>query len=96
MYSINARRKEASPNRMSLDKHSCRIAPTQRSANAFRFGLLGGRANGVMPLDRRTKCAAELGVAIMKKVPLAAEETGTLIGCVASHLQHPFGGRMFG
>jgi hypothetical protein len=40
--------------RMSLDRHSCRMAPTQRSANAFRFGLLGGRANGRMLLDRST------------------------------------------
>ena len=32
----------------------------------------------------------------MKKVPLAAEETGTLIGGVARHLQHPFGCGMSG
>src|ERR1035441_9689752 len=54
MYSVNARRKEAFPKRMSLDRHSCRTEPTQRSAKAFKFGLRGGRANGCMPLDRRT------------------------------------------
>ena len=32
----------------------------------------------------------------MKKIPLAEEETGTLIGGVASHLQHPFRSWMFG
>ena len=32
----------------------------------------------------------------MKKVPLAAEAAGTLIGGVASHLQHPFGSGMSG
>jgi hypothetical protein len=30
MYSVNARRNEASPNRMSLEKHSCRREPTVR------------------------------------------------------------------
>src|SRR5450759_3898622 len=54
MYSFNARRNETSPNRMSLERHSCRMEPTQRSEKAFRFGLLGGRANGRTPLDRRT------------------------------------------
>ena len=54
MYSFNARRNEASPNRMSLDRHPRRTEHTQRSAKAFRFGLLGGRANGRIPLDRRT------------------------------------------
>ena len=51
MYSVNAERNEASPKRMSLDKHSCRTELTQRSAKAFRFGLRGGRANGRTPLD---------------------------------------------
>jgi len=32
----------------------------------------------------------------MQKVPLAAEETGTLIGGVPRHLQHPFATGMFG
>src|SRR4051812_43032891 len=54
MYSVNARRNEASPNRMTLDRHSCRREHTQRSAKAFRFGLRGGSANGSTPLDRRT------------------------------------------
>ena len=32
----------------------------------------------------------------MKKVPLATEESGSLVGGVASHLNHPFGGGMSG
>src|ERR1700735_1553039 len=54
MYSVNARRNEASPKRMSLDRHSCRTEQTHRSAKAFKFGLRGGRANGHIPLDRGT------------------------------------------
>src|ERR1700679_3126261 len=53
MYSVNARRNEPSPKRMSLDRHSCRTEQTQRSAKAFKFGLRGGRANGSMALDHR-------------------------------------------
>ena len=32
----------------------------------------------------------------MKKVTHATEESGTLVGGVASHLNHPLGGRMSG
>jgi hypothetical protein len=32
----------------------------------------------------------------MKKVTLTTEESGTLVGGVASHLKHPLGGGMFG
>jgi hypothetical protein len=39
MYSFNARRSEASPNRMSLDRHSCRTEHTQRSAKAFKLRI---------------------------------------------------------
>jgi hypothetical protein len=51
-----------------------------------------------MPLDRSyiQKGRAELRIAIMKKVPLATEETGILVGGVASHLKHPLGCRMSG
>ena len=98
MYSFNARRNEASPKRMSLDRHSCRREHTQRSAKAFRFGLRGGRANGRIPLDRRIiqKRSAEFCIAIMKKVVHSIKESGTPVGGVASHLNHPLGGGMFG
>jgi hypothetical protein len=98
MYSVNARRSEVSPNRMSLDRHSCRREHTQRSAKAFRFGLRGGRANGRIPLDRRIiqKRSAEFCIPIVKKVAHATEESRTLVGGVASHLNHPLGGRMSG
>ena len=42
------------------------------------------------------KGRAELRIPIVKKVPMATEEPGTLIGCVASHLEHPFGSGMPG
>src|ERR1039458_2058319 len=32
----------------------------------------------------------------MEKIALAMEETGTLVGRVAGHLEHPFGGGMSG
>jgi hypothetical protein len=32
----------------------------------------------------------------MKKVPLTTQETGILVGGVASHLKHPFGCGMSG
>ena len=41
-YSLRARRSEPSPNRMNLERHSSFTERTQRSANAFRFGLLAG------------------------------------------------------
>src|SRR5262249_52495287 len=50
MYSFNARRNEASPNKISFDRHSRRIELTQRSAKAFRFWLLGGRLVAVFRL----------------------------------------------
>ena len=53
-YSFNASCNDVSPNKISSDRHSWRIEHTQRSAKAFRFGFLGGRANGRIALDRRT------------------------------------------
>ena len=75
MYSFNARRNEASPNRMNLDRHSCRTEHTQRSAKAFRFGLLGGRANGRIPLDRRTSKYIFLLSALAATVTVASADT---------------------
>jgi hypothetical protein len=56
-----------------------------------RFGLLGGRAKGRIPLDRRTSrnVAQNFVSPIMKKVAHAAEESETLLSGVASHLNHP-------
>src|SRR5215471_17714402 len=96
MYSFNARRNDVSPNGMSLDRHSCRREHTQRSEKEFRFGLLGGRANVRIPLDRRTSRNAvqNFVIPIMKKVAHATKESGTLVGGVASYLKHPLGGGM--
>src|SRR5258707_969221 len=46
IYCCNARRNEDSPNRISLDRHSSLTDLTQRSAYAFRFGLLAGNRSG--------------------------------------------------
>src|SRR5258707_15744583 len=46
MYCCNARCSEDSPNRISLDRHSSLTDLTQRSAYAFRFGLLAGNRSG--------------------------------------------------
>src|SRR5215475_1137162 len=59
MYSFTARRSEASPNKISFDRHSRRMEPIQRSAKAFRFGLLGGRPMSGFRLTeayRETQC----------------------------------------
>src|SRR5215472_10121041 len=49
-----------------------------------------GLSAGHPETQRRTR------VPIMKKVAHATEESGTLVGGVASHLNHPLGGGMFG
>src|SRR5260370_12529832 len=46
MYCCNARRRDDSPNRISLDRHSSLTDLTQRSAYEFRFGLLAGNRSG--------------------------------------------------
>ena len=98
MYSFNARRNDASPNRMSFGRHSWRRVHTKRPAKAFGFGLLGVGAIGLIPVDRRTSRNAGQNFAfpIMKKVPHATEESGTFVGGVASHLNHPLASGMFG
>ena len=59
---------EASPTRISFDKHSFVMAPAQRSAKEFKFRTSRWKANSRMPLARRTfrKAGAELGIAIMR------------------------------
>ena len=47
MNSFNARWSPPSPNKISLERHSCLTDRTHRSANAFRFGLCGGSARGL-------------------------------------------------
>jgi len=60
---------------MSLDRHSRRTEHTQRSAKAFRFGLLGGRANGRIPLDRRLSKHIFLRSALAATVTVASADT---------------------
>ena len=45
-YSLSARRKERSPKRMTFDRPSSFTDRTQRSAQAFRFGLRAGSVSG--------------------------------------------------
>src|SRR3954470_20812723 len=42
------------------------------------------------------KGSAELRIPIMEKEPVYAKKTGSPVGCVAVHLEHPFGGGMPG
>jgi len=83
---------------MSFGRHSWRRVHTKRPAKAFGFGLLGVGAIGLIPVDRRTSRNAGQNFAfpIMKKVPHATEESGTFVGGVASHLNHPLSGGMSG
>jgi hypothetical protein len=58
MNSVKARCSEASPNRMSLERHSSFTERTQRSANAFKFGLRAGSVRHCVPPDRSTSSKA--------------------------------------
>src|SRR5215469_14439723 len=49
MKSVRARRNEASPNKISFDKHSPFTDRTQRSACEFKLGLRAGSGIGFMP-----------------------------------------------
>ena len=42
---------EASPNKISFDRHSCFTERTHLSAKAFRFGLRAGNWIGLIPPD---------------------------------------------
>src|SRR6476619_7057326 len=42
------------------------------------------------------KGGAELGIPVVEDVPFSAKKTGTLVGSIASHLEHPFGRGMSG
>jgi hypothetical protein len=54
MNSFNARCSALSPNKISLEKHSCLTDQTHRSTNVFQFGLCGGSATQLTPSDRST------------------------------------------
>src|SRR5215831_14674746 len=49
MKAVRARRSEASPNKISFDKHSSFADRTHLSAYAFRFGLRAGSGIGFIP-----------------------------------------------
>src|SRR5215472_16510738 len=47
IYSVKARRNDSSPKKINRDRHSSFTERTQRSANAFRFGLRAGNFRGL-------------------------------------------------
>jgi hypothetical protein len=51
-YSLSASRKERSPMRSTFDRHSSFTDLTQRSEQAFRFGLRTGSASGQLDLTQ--------------------------------------------
>jgi hypothetical protein len=87
--------KDASPNRISLDRHSSLADRTQRSANAFRFGLRAGRRKTLRTscYQRLPELLAELRIAVVQLIPRSAQIPGGLVSRVTAHLTHPlFGG----
>jgi hypothetical protein len=93
--SVSARFSEPSPNNINLERHSCLTERTQRSANAFRFGLRGGSVSALYTAcgQYRLEGCAELPVAIMQNIALLKETSRCLICRITSHLLHPrFGG----
>ena len=60
-------------------------APRRKSQRPYTIGL--------QDIQKRK---AELRIAIMEKVPSATEVSGTFVAGVASHLEHPLRGPMFG
>ena len=85
MYSLKARRSDASPNRMSLDKHSSLTERTQRSATALDLGSAPAAAKVVLlPYARRRRRRWRTS-----RISLAHQAAGALVGRVPRHLQHP-------
>src|SRR4029453_4935433 len=91
MKSLRARCRACSPNRISFDKHSSFTDRTQRSANAFKFGLRGGRVMHFTPplAKRLPERCAELRITIGQNGSDVAEMPRRLINSVASNLLHP-------
>jgi hypothetical protein len=71
---------------------------TQRSANAFKFGLCGGSRRHFTPAAAKVSrnSAQELGIAIVQHVATAVQLSDPLQCCIASHLTHPARLRMIG
>ena len=77
MYSLKARRSDASPNRMSLDKQirAARRQPQRSYSSRTQDVAEGG---------------GELRVPVREQISLAHQAAGALVGRVPRHLQHPF------
>jgi len=86
MNSASARWSERSRNRISLARHSCFTERTQRSANAFRFGLRCGSRRDWTRSGRQhfVECGTEFGVPVVQHVTAVAECSG-VADSIASH-----------
>ena len=74
---------------MSFDKHSCFTERTQRSANAFGFGLRAGRGSVFLrQIAALAGGLTELRVAIVEHVAANSEMAPTVLGGVMCHLLH--------
>src|SRR6516225_2178968 len=87
----STRRNEPSPNRMKCERHSLFTERTHRSAKAFRFGLRGGSRRHFTPPVASVfrKSAAELRIAVVQHIAMAAQISPSLVHRVAGHLGHP-------
>src|SRR6516162_2820882 len=91
MKAVRARRSEASPNKISFDKHSS----FARSHPSFGVGIevwTPRRELNRFYITSRERCPkhrAELGVAIVQCVSPLLQESPGLAGSVARHLLHP-------
>ena len=81
-----ARRNEPSPNRMKCERHSLFTERTQRSAKALGRQSQALHTSGC---QRLSEIRAELGIAVVQYIAMAAQISGFLVHCVAGHLCHP-------
>src|SRR5215471_9469429 len=86
-----ARCNEPSPNRMKWERHSLFTERTHRSAKAFKFGLRGGstQAFHTSGCQRLSEISAELRIAVVQHIAMAAQISRFLVHPVAGHLGHP-------
>jgi hypothetical protein len=91
MNSLSVRRNERSPQRMSLERHSCFTVRTQRSAKAFRFGLWGGSFRDRIPSEasRSSKAAQNFASRSVQQVAALSERSRRVVDCIARHLNDP-------
>jgi hypothetical protein len=88
---VLARRREASPKRISLERHSVLTDRTQRSAKAFKFGLRAWQQNWFYATgsEGHPKRRTEFRIAIMQCKANRPKNSINFVCGVAGHLDHP-------